>query len=160
MSEFVVGVAADFFDVDGKSKLKALREHFLDLPENTRLVLVPTENGLFTAEGLHGVDAFVMLGGRFTAESLVGNDDFVAVCRWGVGYDNVDLQACADVGVVVTNAPEGVRRAMAQTAMAFVLALAHRILDQDRALRSGNDWAVRHHYIGSGLVGKTLGVVG
>lgn len=160
MSEFVVGVAADFYDAEGKNKLKALRENFLDLPEDTRLVSVPTEAGIFTAEKLRSVDAFVMLGGRLTAESLEGNDQFVAVCRWGVGYDTVDLQACADAGVVVANAPEGVRKAMAQTAMAFVLALAHRIFDQDRAMRTGNLWATKHEFIGSGLVGKTLGVIG
>ena len=56
-------------------------------------------------------------------------------CRWGVGYDTVNLAECAAAGVVVVNAPEGVRRSMAQTAMAFVLCLAHRIFDQDRAMR-------------------------
>jgi D-3-phosphoglycerate dehydrogenase len=49
---------------------------------------------------------------------------------------------------------------MAQTAMAFTLALAHRIYDQDKAMRNGNKWATKHEFIGSGLVGKTLGVVG
>lgn len=160
MGNFVVGVAADFYDSNGDPKLKALKGNFLALPEEIELVPVPTESGVFTAEKLRGIDAFVMLGGKFTAESLEGNDRFAAVCRWGVGYDTVDLQACADSGVVVANAPEGVRLAMAQTAMAFVLALAHRIFDQDRAMRSGNTWATKHEFIGSGLVGKTLGVVG
>jgi D-3-phosphoglycerate dehydrogenase len=49
---------------------------------------------------------------------------------------------------------------MAHTAIGFVLALGHRLFDQDRALRSGGDWAVKHELGGFGLVGKTLGVIG
>src|SRR4029078_12275465 len=75
-------------------------------------------------------------------------------------YDTVNLVECADAGVVVVNAPEGVRRSMAQTAMPFVLCLAQRSFDQDRAMRSGHLWADKHQFIGTGLVGKTLGVVG
>jgi D-3-phosphoglycerate dehydrogenase len=162
MAEFIVGIGSDFYDVEGRSKLRALRESFLNVPESVKTVTLPVVSGpVFPPELLKDIDAVVMLGGgRLTAESLAGNNRLVAVCRWGVGYDTVDLEACADAGIVVTNAPEGVRKAMAQSAIGFVLALGHRILDQDRAMRSGNDWSIKHEYIGCGLVGKTLGVIG
>ena len=101
-----------------------------------------------------------MSGGAIDTTSLEGNDRLALISRWGVGYDTVNLGDCASRGVVVTNAPEGVKRSMAQTAIGFVLALAHRTFDQDRALRNGLDWSTKHRYIGTGLVGKTLGVVG
>ena len=161
MGTFVVGVASDFYDENGLNKLRELQSDFLDLPLDTEVVNVSMESAsVVPAEALRGIDAYVMLGSRFDESSLAGNDRLLAVCRWGVGYDTVDLEDCAHAGVVVTNAPEGVKKAMAQTAIAFVLALAHRIYDQDRAMRRGESWTTKHQFIGSGLVGKTLGVVG
>ena len=162
MAKFTVGVGADFYDELGSFKLASLREAFLDLPENAELVTVPIQSraGVCAADSLAGLDAIVMSGGAIDKSSIDGNDRLSLVCRWGVGYDSVNLADCAERGVVVTNAPEGVKRSMAHSAMAFVLALAHRIIDQDRAMRSGNTWATKHEFVGTGLVGKTLGVIG
>jgi len=162
MSTFVIGVGSDFYDTDGTFKLASLRSGFLDLPECAKLVTVPiaTRSGVCPADSLRGLDALVMSGGSIDGSSIDGNDQLAVVCRWGVGYDSVNLAECAERGVLVTNAPEGVKRSMAHSAMAFVLALAHRIVDQDRAMRSGNKWATKHQFVGTGLVGKTLGVIG
>jgi phosphoglycerate dehydrogenase-like enzyme len=160
MGTFVVGIGSDFYDSDGQFRLPSLRTSFLDLPEGVELVTVPVPGGPITPETTTGIDAFVMSGGSLGAASLADDERLAIVCRWGVGYDTVNLDECAAHGVVVTNAPEGVRRSMAQTAMTFVLMLAHRIVDQDRAIRNGNVWATKHQFIGTGLVGKTLGVIG
>jgi phosphoglycerate dehydrogenase-like enzyme len=160
MSRFVVGVGSDFYDAEGIPKLPALRTAFLDLPEDVEIVTVQCSGGAYQCDVIHDVDALLMSGGACGACSLLNNDRLAVVCRWGVGYDTVNLKDCAEAGIVVANAPEGVRRSMAQTAMAFVLALAHRLFDQDRAMRSGGCWPIKHQYIGTGLVGKTLGVVG
>ena len=160
MGEFVVGIAADFYDADGRAKFRALKESFLSLPESVTLQTVPQADKEYSPALLEGIDALLMGGGRMTAASLEGVDRLAAVCRFGVGYDTVDLEACADAGVVVANAPEGVRKAMAHTAIGFVLTLAHRLFDQDRALRGGGDWGLKHEFGGYGLVGKTLGVIG
>lgn len=162
MTKFTVGVGSDFYDEGGNFKLAALRDAFLDIPENAELVTIPilTRAGACPADSLAGLDAIVVSGGAVDGSSIDGNDRLAVVCRWGVGYDSVNLAECAERGVVVTNAPEGVKRSMAHSAMAFVLALAHRIIDQDRAMRSGNTWATKHQFVGTGLVGKTLGVIG
>ena len=160
MGTFVVGVGSDFFDAEGVPKLPALRSAFLDLPEDVEIRTVQCNGGTYQCDAIRGVDALLMSGGLCDASSLLDNDRLAVVCRWGVGYDTVNLVECAEAGVVVVNAPEGVRRSMAQTAMAFVLCLAHRIFDQDRAMRSGQLWANKHQFIGTGLVGKTLGVIG
>lgn len=160
LAEFVVGLAHGFYDASGTHIFRALRSSFLDLPAGTRLVEVDNEGGPLLPEHLAGIDAFVMLGGRVNEASLVGHDRLAVIARWGVGYDTVDIDACARSGVVVANAPEGVKKAMAHTAIGFVLSLAHQIPAQDRAMRNGNDWSTRTQHIGPGLVGKTLGVVG
>jgi phosphoglycerate dehydrogenase-like enzyme len=137
-----------------------LRESFLSVPESVALATVPHAGKEYSPALLKGIDALLMGGGQMTAASLDGVDRLAVVCRFGVGYDTVDLDACAEAGVVVANAPEGVRKAMAHTAIGFVLTLAHRLFDQDRALRGGGDWASKHEFCGYGLVGKTLGVIG
>lgn len=59
------------------------------------------------------------------------------IARYGVGLDNVDLDAAADVGIVVTHFPGYCTAEVADHALAMILALNRRIVEQDRALREG-----------------------
>jgi D-3-phosphoglycerate dehydrogenase len=59
------------------------------------------------------------------------------ISRYGVGLDNVDLDAAADVGIVVTHYPGYCTAEVADHALAMILALNRRIVEQDRALREG-----------------------
>src|SRR5829696_2711183 len=59
------------------------------------------------------------------------------VARYGVGLDNVDLEAAADAGIVVTHYPGYCTSEVADHALAMILALNRRIVEQDRALREG-----------------------
>jgi D-3-phosphoglycerate dehydrogenase len=81
------------------------------------------------------------------------------VARFGVGYDNVDVLACTANNVMLTITPDGVRRPVASSVLAFLLALAHRLPTKDRLTREGR-WSERLDYMGHGLIGKTLGVIG
>jgi D-3-phosphoglycerate dehydrogenase len=93
-----------------------------------------------------------------TAATLAGADRLRVLARLGVGYDTVDVDACTKAGVLLTITPDGVRRPMASSAMAFVLALAHRMLQKDRNVRLGG-WD-RLEQAGVGLTGRTLGLIG
>ncbi len=59
------------------------------------------------------------------------------VSRYGVGLDNVDLDAAADAGIVVTHYPGYCTAEVADHALAMVLALNRRLVEQDRSLRAG-----------------------
>ena len=59
------------------------------------------------------------------------------ISRYGVGLDNVDLDAAADVGIVVTHYPGYCTAEVADHALAMILALNRRIVEQDRSLREG-----------------------
>lgn len=59
------------------------------------------------------------------------------IARYGVGLDNVDLDAAADVGIVVTHFPGYCTSEVADHALSMILALNRRIVEQDRALREG-----------------------
>lgn len=91
--------------------------------------------------------------------SLTGIERLALVARIGVGYDNVDVAACSARGVMVSITPEGVRRPMAAAAFGFVLALAFQLVAKDRITREGR-WNDRFDYLGTGLTGRTLGIVG
>jgi len=59
------------------------------------------------------------------------------IARYGVGLDNVDLEAATDAGIVVTHYPGYCTSEVADHALAMILALNRRIVEQDRALREG-----------------------
>ena len=109
-------------------------------------------------EDAAGYDALVVFSPRVTRATVAGADRLVLVARLGVGYDRVDVGACTEHGVLLTITPDGVRAPMASGAMAFVLALAHRLAEKDRSVREGG-WE-RFAHVGTGLTGRTLGLVG
>ena len=78
------------------------------------------------------------------------------VARYGVGVDAVDLDAAAARGIVVTNTPGANVGAVADHAVALMLASLRGVARADRAVRGG-DWRVwRTHELGS----LTVGLVG
>lgn len=83
------------------------------------------------------------------------------VANFAVGHDNVDLGACAERGVVVTNTPSVLTEATAELALALTLAAARRMSDAERDLRAGQwrGWDPAA-YRGLELSGATVGVVG
>ena len=105
-------------------------------------------------------DAICLMSAKVTRNTLSGaNCKLKLVARFGVGYDSVDVPACTDHGVMLTITPDGVRRPVAASVIGFILALAHRMFLKDRLTREGR-WAEKGNYLGSGLMGRTLGVIG
>jgi glyoxylate reductase len=83
------------------------------------------------------------------------------VALHAVGYDNVELEAATARGVLVTNTPDVLTEATAELTIALLLALARRVVEGDRLVRQGGEWAWQPTFmLGQGLVGKTLGIVG
>ena len=81
------------------------------------------------------------------------------IARHGVGYDSVDVPALSAKGVVLTNTPIAIRRPVAVATLTLLFALAGRLFAKDRITRAGR-WAERNDLMGTGLVGRTLGIVG
>ena len=83
------------------------------------------------------------------------------VANFGVGYDNIDLDAARARGVRVTNTPGVLKDATAELAVALMLAAARRIAEADATVRSGA-WARSgaNELIGRELAGATVGLVG
>ena len=101
----------------------------------------------------------LVLAPLVTESTLTGSDRLAVVARLGVGYDSVDVEACTRHGVALTITPDGVRRPVASAALAFLLALAHKLPLKDRLTRDGR-WSEKAEHMGIGLRGRTLGLVG
>ena len=84
-----------------------------------------------------------------------------AVCNVAVGYDNVDVEAASERGVLVTNTPGVLTDATADLAMALLLAATRRLGEGERLIRAKTPWRWDLDFmLGSGLQGRTLGIVG
>lgn len=83
------------------------------------------------------------------------------ISQYAVGYDNIDLEAARERGIVVTNTPGVLTDATADFAFALLLAAARKILPADRSVRDGRftRWET-DQFLGMDLSGKTLGIVG
>ena len=83
------------------------------------------------------------------------------VANFGVGYDRIDVAACAAQGVVVTNTPGVLDEATADLAFALILATRRQVVEGDRLVRSGG-WAGSWSEGGLAeeLTGSTLGILG
>lgn len=105
-------------------------------------------------------DAIVVMTPKVTAHTLAGADRRVRlIARIGVGYDNVDVEACTEAGVLLTITPDGVRRPVATIILTFILALSLKLFAKDRLTRAGR-WDERTLHMGEGLIGKTAGSIG
>jgi glyoxylate reductase len=78
-----------------------------------------------------------------------------------VGYDNVDVAACRERGVVVTNTPDVLTDASADLAFALLLATVRKLPQAERSLRAGEFHGWRFwDYLGGDVTGATLGIFG
>lgn len=80
------------------------------------------------------------------------------VGRAGIGLDNVDLKKCEERGITVRNTPNATTDTVAELALAFMFALARKVVQGTTTLRKG-EWA-KKQLKGSELLDKTLGIVG
>ncbi|OXM63591.1 2-hydroxyacid dehydrogenase [Amycolatopsis vastitatis] len=136
------------------------------LAEAGEVAVSPADRPLTTDE-LHefvaGADAVVgMLHDRLDgALADAAGPGLKVVANVAVGYDNVDVTALAGRGIVITNTPGVLTDATADLAFGLLLAVTRRIGEGERLLRSRTPWSFHLGFLlGSGLQGKTLGIVG
>ena len=113
-------------------------------------------------EPLPGVEVLVEAVTRIGREQLDLLPDLRLVANYGVGYDMVDVAACRERGIAVTNTPGVLDAAVADLTLALILACRRHLVASDRFVREGRwrrGWA-RPELLGRDLAGSTLGLVG
>jgi phosphoglycerate dehydrogenase-like enzyme len=155
---FLVGVTRDFLKPDGTLGFGDIGLALFD-EAGVEWEYLPAPGPEIPSECATEYDGLLVLSPRVTARTLEGVGRLKVVARFGVGYDNIDVPACTEAGVVLTITPEGVRRPVAVAALTFLLALSHKLLVKDRMTRAGR-WGDKLGHIGQGVTGRTLGIVG
>ena len=88
-------------------------------------------------------------------------EDLKVIANMAVGYDNVDVEASAERGIVVTNTPGVLDETTADVALMLLLAAARRLGEGERLLRAGRwEWWGPKQLMGRDVWGKRLGIVG
>ena len=108
------------------------------------------------------VDGLVsVLTDRIDAELLDRTSRLRVVANIAVGYDNIDVDACRQRGVIATNTPDVLTEAVADFTVGLMLALTRRIVEGDRLIRRNGwkGWAL-DFMLGTELRDKQLGIVG
>ncbi|MEE8188388.1 MAG: D-glycerate dehydrogenase [Kiloniellales bacterium] len=105
---------------------------------------------------------FPTVSDRIDAEVLAAEPLKAKLCgNFGVGFNNIDIEAAKARGITVTNTPDVLTDATADLAMTLLLAVARRAGEGERYLRRG-DWTGwgPTHMMGTQVTGKTLGLIG
>jgi glyoxylate reductase len=82
------------------------------------------------------------------------------IANFGAGYNNIDLNACRERGIRVTNTPQPVIEPTAELAFALMIDIARRVSEFDRTVRAGQATFGVMRNLSHSLYGKTLGIIG
>ena len=96
---------------------------------------------------------------QITETIIEAAEKLKVIGRTGVGINNIDIASATARGIPVVFTPGANSRAVAEAAMAFLLALAKRVTYWDGQTKA-NEWSSRYHSMNDDLEGKTLGIVG
>ena len=115
---------------------------------------------LEAAEGAVGVLSNVTE--KMDAEFMdAAGEGLKVIANMAVGYDNVEVEAARERGIVVTNTPGVLDETTADTAFMLLLAAARRLGESERTLRAGDwEWWGPKLFVGVDVWGKKLGIVG
>lgn len=108
------------------------------------------------AELLPGIDGYIAGLDEINAAALANADRLKVISRYGVGVDNVDLDAARQHGIVVTNTPAANSISVAELTIGLILVLCRQIPAANEATHRG-DWP---RLDGVALHRKTVGIVG
>lgn len=156
---FRLALTADFYDDGGQPRYSDLGLGVFDGQQHLEVTHFERHQPEIQPEQLAGVHGVVVLTPRVTRASLAGCTDLLAIGRFGVGYDSVDVSACTDANVLAMIASGAVNHSMAEATVAWMLALTHHVTVKDRLTRTGR-WNDRAGFMGSELRDRTLGVIG
>ncbi len=158
-SSFRVALTRDFLKSDGTISFGDIGLDRLDKTPGITWEFLDKDNSPILAEQLNDYDALLLLGSEISAESISNNNRLALIARFGVGYDNVNIKACTEKGILVSVTPNGVRKPVAIAGLTYILALSQKMFQRDAIVRSGR-WHERMDNVGIGLNNRTIGLIG
>jgi glyoxylate reductase len=135
------------------------------IPPQYRLLATPSDDPPTETElrqGIAQADAVICtLSDRIDASLLRYATRVKIIANYAVGYNNIDLAAAAQRGIIVSNTPDVLTESTADLTWALLLAVARRVVEGDRWVRAGTwpGWRPTQ-MLGAEVSGKTLGIIG
>ena len=130
----------------------------LDAAQQAGVVVTSTPGVLHEATA----DAILTsLSDPLDAEMIGQGKNLKVIGQCAAGFNNIDLDAAQQAGVVVTSTPGVLHEATADLAFTLLLEVTRRTGEAERWVRAGRAWRYDHTFmLGAGLQGATLGIVG
>ncbi len=137
-----------------------LTENGIDFEINDTGRVLDREELLAGVAGKAGL--MPLLNDEVDAEVFDASPNLKIVANLAVGYDNIDVEAATERGIMVTNTPGVLTETTADLSFGLLLAAARRIPEADRFIREENwdGWELIQPQQGIDVHGKTLGIVG
>ncbi|AEH50638.1 hydroxyacid dehydrogenase [Pseudothermotoga thermarum] len=111
------------------------------------------------AKEIGDVEGVIVRTSIFNRKIIENASKLRVIARHGVGVDNIDVEAASQRGIWVVNTPTANASSVAEATIMFILALAKRFPEVDKATRQGN-FKIRDEFAAIDLEGKTLGIIG
>ena len=159
MKHFNVYQTADFFTSGGEPKFADLGLSTFDGHSHIKLNPFAEHRPEVGADQVAGAHGVIVLTPRITKDTVAAADDLLAIGRFGVGYDNVDVAACTAADVALTITAGAVDRPVAEATVGWMIGLTHHMKTKDLLVCEGK-WDERSGYMGGELRDRTLGIVG
>ena len=138
--------------------IDALSQHF-DVESNQDDRIFSSDELIAKAAGKDGI--FTTPSERIGADVIAACPTLKAICNMAVGYNNIDVAAATQAGIIVTNTPDVLNETTADFAWALLLATARRVTESEHWLRAGNWNKWRYDtFLGADVHGATLGILG
>jgi len=109
--------------------------------------------------GCRDVDGILNQYAQLTGRIINSLEKCKIITRYGIGYDNIDVNAATGRGIVVTNVPVYALEEVAEHAIALLMALARKVVPLDISVKN-KIWDYKIAKPAYMITGKTLGLVG
>ncbi len=141
------------------------REGFAALDTIDSKLIIPSSPYISVDELLQHLPAADILVSTFdyniSRQMIAAAPNLKLITNFGVGFNNIDLNACRERNILVTNTPQPVIEPTAELAFALMLCIARRVAEFDHQLKThtAEPFGVMNN-LSHSLYGKTLGIVG
>jgi len=132
--------------------------HIIDINDSDRIL--PIQELVKRAYGKAGL--ICLLNDKIDADVMDNLPSLKVISNIAVGYDNIDIAAATQRGIMVTNTPGVLTETTADLTFALLLGAARRLPEADQYIRAGlfKNWQLMQPHMGVDIYEKTLGIIG
>ena len=156
---FRIALTGDFYDAEGNTRFPDMGLQYLDQDPHIEYFMFEEHRPEIEADQYGDANAILVLSPSVTAATLGDPSDLLAIGRYGVGYDTVDVPACTEADVLLCISKGAVDRPVAEATIGWMIALTHNMRVKDGLVRTG-EWDARTNHMGCEIRERTFGAVG